>query len=127
MERVYGIGGVFFRASDSPAVAEWYETHLGARKTPDTHEEASWCRRRARPFSPPSSPTPATSATPPDKWMVNFRVDDLDAMAAQLFAAGIDLEIEEEVFPQWALRSPERFGGEPDRALGAGRHRSQRA
>src|SRR5688572_28668137 len=29
MERVTGIGGFFFRASDPKTLAEWYERHLG--------------------------------------------------------------------------------------------------
>jgi len=29
MEKVDGIGGVFFRAKDPAALARWYETHLG--------------------------------------------------------------------------------------------------
>ena len=27
--KVLGIGGVFFRSSDTEALAKWYETHLG--------------------------------------------------------------------------------------------------
>lgn len=29
MPKVVGIGGVFFRAADPAALAEWYEKHLG--------------------------------------------------------------------------------------------------
>ena len=32
-------------------------------------------------------------------WMVNFRVGNLDAMAAQLRSAGICVEIDEQVYP----------------------------
>lgn len=32
-------------------------------------------------------------------WMINFRVNDLDAMAAQLRDAGIEVEIENEEYP----------------------------
>ena len=28
MEKVAGIGGIFFRAENSEALSEWYETHL---------------------------------------------------------------------------------------------------
>jgi hypothetical protein len=37
MERVTGIGGVFFRARDPQALAAWYQEHLGV---PRQEEEA---------------------------------------------------------------------------------------
>ncbi len=33
------------------------------------------------------------------KWMVNFRVRDLDAMVAQLRASGITVEVDKEIYP----------------------------
>ena len=41
MEKVNGIGGVFFRSVDPAALADWYEEHLGVRKTPESYEEDS--------------------------------------------------------------------------------------
>ena len=29
MKRVTGIGGIFFKAQDAPALREWYKQHLG--------------------------------------------------------------------------------------------------
>ena len=29
MKRVTGIGGIFFKAQDAPALREWYQCHLG--------------------------------------------------------------------------------------------------
>ena len=38
-------------------------------------------------------------------WMINFRVDDLDAMVAQLRAADIEVEVESETYPNgWFAR-----------------------
>ena len=34
MEKVQGIGGLFFRAKDPTALAQWYETHLGINPAP---------------------------------------------------------------------------------------------
>jgi hypothetical protein len=34
-ERVTGIGGVFFRAEDPKALADWYREHLGVPSTED--------------------------------------------------------------------------------------------
>ena len=33
-ERVTGIGGIFFRAHDPKALAQWYQDHLGISVTP---------------------------------------------------------------------------------------------
>jgi glyoxylase I family protein len=42
MERVHGIGGVFFRARDPKALARWYEDHLGVDVTPGDYETRPW-------------------------------------------------------------------------------------
>jgi hypothetical protein len=34
MERVTGIGGLFFRAKDPKALRQWYQQHLGVTVTP---------------------------------------------------------------------------------------------
>ena len=86
-ERVTGIGGVFFRARDPKALIEWYETHLGVPvnegyvifpESRDTH----WV-----PFSQDTDYWPADKQS-----MVNFTVRDLDAMLAQLRAAGVEVD-----------------------------------
>ena len=42
MEKVTGIGGVFFRAQDPKALADWYSTHLGINKVPDNYNDPAW-------------------------------------------------------------------------------------
>ena len=42
MERVVGIGGVFFKARDPKALAAWYREHLGVPVEPDVQD----CRIR---------------------------------------------------------------------------------
>ena len=42
MERVSGIGGFFFRASDPPALKRWYEAHLGVTMTPTDYHQQAW-------------------------------------------------------------------------------------
>jgi glyoxylase I family protein len=39
MERVTGIGGLFFRARDPAALGQWYQEHLGVTLTPSSYEE----------------------------------------------------------------------------------------
>ena len=35
MKRVAGIGGIFFKSEDPDKLYQWYETHLGIRRSPD--------------------------------------------------------------------------------------------
>jgi predicted enzyme related to lactoylglutathione lyase len=89
MERVTGIGGVFFRARDPAALASWYEEHLGV-PVQDGESYAIFPESRNTVWSPFAEDT--------DYWpsakqaMVNFIVDDLDAMRAQLQDAGIEVD-----------------------------------
>src|SRR4029077_8398384 len=88
MEKVTGIGGLFFRAHDPTALGRWYQQHLGVLLTPSSYQEPVW-QQEAGPTV--FSPFPETSDYFGDchqPWMVNFRVRDLDKMAAQLRAAG---------------------------------------
>ena len=41
-EKVLGIGGVFFRARNPQALAEWYEKHLGITRVPTDYETQPW-------------------------------------------------------------------------------------
>jgi predicted enzyme related to lactoylglutathione lyase len=97
MERVVGIGGYFFRASDPEALAAWYEANLGIA---GMSSGWSW-EQQAGPTV--FAPFPADTdyfGRPEQQVMLNFRVTDLDAMLAQLRAAGapVDDEIAEADF-----------------------------
>ncbi len=99
MEKVTGIGGLFFRATDPAALARWYQDHLGITPSPATYDEKPW-QQEAGPtvFAPfPASTTYFGDAK--QTWMINFRVRNLDAMVAQLRAAGIAVEIDPETYP----------------------------
>lgn len=92
MEKVAGIGGLFFRAHDPKALGNWYQQHLGISLTP-TGEGGSVWQQEAGPTS--FSPFPEKSGyfgDPNKMWMVNFRVHDIDKMVAQLRTAGIDVK-----------------------------------
>ena len=54
MEKVMGIGGLFFRARDPKLLAHWYEQHLGVALTPGSYEDPPWfqeARHRLRTVS----------------------------------------------------------------------------
>jgi predicted enzyme related to lactoylglutathione lyase len=104
MERVRGIGGVFFKAKDPQALARWYADHLGLPvegaggasfrwKDDDLDGNATtvWS-----PFALDSSYF-APSTKP---FMLNFRVKNLDRMLGQLREAGaaVDPKIEESAY-----------------------------
>ena len=96
MAKVTGIGGVFLKCrGDSAALAAWYQTHLGLPletwggailRWPDDKAEDqgltvwSLADKDSQWFSPSDS-----------AFMINYRVDDMDALLAQLRAAGIGI------------------------------------
>jgi glyoxylase I family protein len=99
MEKVTGIGGFFFRAKDPKVLALWYEQHLGILPIPTSYEESGWQQEAG---STAFAACPETSKYFVDAqkvWMLNFRVRDLDKMAAQLEAAGIAVKIDPQVYP----------------------------
>ncbi|MDX6439531.1 MAG: hypothetical protein QOF45_2114 [Gaiellaceae bacterium] len=103
--RVTGIGGVFLRARDPDALRAWYEANLGI-------SISEW---GGNVFEAVPGASTVWSIFPGDTayWpleqqvMVNYRVADLDAMLAQLRAAGaeVDDKVEEQEFGRfgWAV------------------------
>jgi catechol 2,3-dioxygenase-like lactoylglutathione lyase family enzyme len=99
MEKVTGIGGFFFRAKDPKALALWYQQHLGILTIPTSYEATGW-QQEAGPTA--FAPFPETTKYFGDAqkvWMLNFRVRDLDKMAAQLQASGIEVKIDPQPYP----------------------------
>ena len=85
MAQVTGIGGFFFRARDPEALKAWYAAHLGVDSAP------VWTQRAGPTvFAPFAADTDYFAAD--RQWMLNLRVDDLDAMIARLREAGIAVE-----------------------------------
>ena len=92
MEKVAGIGGLFFRAHDPKALANWYQQHLGIALTPTSEGGTVW-QQEAGPTSFTPFPEKTSYFGDPNKvWMVNFRVHDLDKMIAQLRAARMEVK-----------------------------------
>ena len=94
MAKVTGIGGVFFKTrGDKDALAQWYAKHLGIALEPwggavlrwpdDTANDKGltvWhvAERDTKWFAPSEAP-----------FMINYRVDNLEELLAQLNAAGV--------------------------------------
>ena len=96
MKRVTGIGGIFFKAKDAPALQAWYRTHLGIDVQPWGGAAFDWTDATGKPaggttawlIAPESSKQFAPSAAP---FMVNYRVADLHALLAALKAEGCNV------------------------------------
>ncbi|MBO9413861.1 MULTISPECIES: VOC family protein [unclassified Ruegeria] len=93
METVNGIGGVFFRAENPKALAAWYEKHLGVNQL----NPLPWKQREGYTVFAPFAQETEYFGRLEQQWMINFRVDDLAAMTAQLEGAGIAVETN----PEW--------------------------
>ena len=99
MERVTGIGGFFFRAKDPKALAKWYEDNLGILPVPTKYDMPAWETEAGTTVFAPFPKDTSYFGDPAQQWMLNFRVRDLDKMAAQLRAKGSTVEIDPETYP----------------------------
>ncbi len=97
MGRVTGLGGVFFKARDKAKLLEWYRDRLGIdvqswggatfewrdAKDPGKSGSTAWSvfDAKSKYFDP--SPAP---------FMINYRVDDLDALLATLKSQGVEVD-----------------------------------
>jgi predicted enzyme related to lactoylglutathione lyase len=111
MERVLGIGGIFLKARDPQRLAAWYREHLGVPIEPEQTYGTFAGAPAGESFAvtvwsvfPDDTPYFAPSAS---RFMVNYRVSDLDRMLAQLRAAGaeVDERVEEYEYGRfgWAM------------------------
>ena len=90
MARVTGLGGVFYKVEDKEATARWYQEVLGVggewgatfpfAGDPDGYTVLSPFRATTDYFAPSGK-----------DFMINLRVDDLDALTAELEAKGIEM------------------------------------
>jgi predicted enzyme related to lactoylglutathione lyase len=100
MARVTGIGGIFLRARDPKAMLAWYAKHLGIQLNGYGGASFLWTDE-----VPPTTGVTAWSLFPEDtpyfgkgnqqgvqQAMVNYRVDDLDALLTQLAADGVTID-----------------------------------
>lgn len=99
MEKVTGIGGFFFRSRDPSALALWYQQHLGVNVVPTNYDEQPWQQEQGPTAFAPFPEETTYFGNPKQSWMINFRVLNLDAMMAQLRAAGIAVEINPDEYP----------------------------
>jgi predicted enzyme related to lactoylglutathione lyase len=97
--KAIGIGGVFLKARNSKELANWYAAHLGVAAADDGSLVFD---------GPESAGTTVFAHFPADtkyfgdgtqQAMVNFRLDDLDRLLAQLADAGVRVDPKREDYP----------------------------
>lgn len=94
MKRVIGVGGIFFKAKDPQTLVAWYKKHLGMdvqdwggvafQDPPGTAPSPTiWSvfKSDSTMFNPSTAP-----------FMINYRVDDLDALLTVLREEGCAVE-----------------------------------
>lgn len=108
MQKITGIGGIFLKAQNPPALTEWYKEHLGIEFSHGMHIFA-WENP-----APPAEPgqtvfsffkADSSYFQPSEKpFMINFRVSDLSALFQELKAKGVTIagEIEEHEYGKFA-------------------------
>ncbi|HEY4234824.1 MAG TPA: VOC family protein [Lacipirellulaceae bacterium] len=99
MEKVTGIGGIFFRARDPAALGKWYQEHLGVALVPSSYDQPSWWQESGPTVFAPFPATTDYFGPAEQVWMINFRVTNLDRMVEQLSAAGIAVAVDPTQFP----------------------------
>jgi predicted enzyme related to lactoylglutathione lyase len=92
MAKAVGVGGVFLKARDPKALSAWYATHLGipvqhgstlAFEGPESNGMTVFAHFPIDTKYFGDGPQPA---------MLNFRVDDMDQLLAQLAAADVRID-----------------------------------
>lgn len=102
--RVVGIGGIFFKSANQQQMKEWYAANLGLADTGrgvvlPWREKDNPEREQATAWS--VFPSNTTYFEPNQAFMVNYIVDDLDALLTRLAKAGVRID---------PKRMDERFG-----------------
>ena len=113
VERVTGIGGVFFKANDPKAMAAWYRKNLGIQSK-GGYADFTW-RDKDHPevmgltawrIFPTNTTYFGQSSS---SLMINYRVANLDRMLEQLRRSGVKIEkLENYDYGRWAwIMDPE--------------------
>ena len=93
LKRVTGIGGIFFKCKDPKKVREWYQAHLGLNTNQygsvfEWYQGADSTKKGFLQWSPFKETTkyfePSTR-----EFMINYRVENLEALVAELKKEGV--------------------------------------
>ena len=95
MKKVTGIGGVFFKCKDPEKMREWYRTHLGIESekygaTFEWFQEGASSQKGSTSWNPFPDTTKYFEPSTKD-FMINYRVENLEALVAELKANGVTI------------------------------------
>lgn len=95
MKKVTGIGGIFFKCKDPNKVKEWYQTHLGLNTNEygtvfEWHEEADSTKKGLTQWTPFPETTKYFEPSVKD-FMINYRVENLEALVEELKKNGVTI------------------------------------
>lgn len=95
MKKVTGIGGIFFKCKDPNKMKDWYRDHLGLNTneygaTFDWRQDEDPIQKGSTQWSTFSDTTKYFEPSTKD-FMINYRVENLDVLAAQLKSEGVTM------------------------------------
>lgn len=95
MKKVTGIGGVFFKCKDPQKTTEWYQKHLGLDTNPygatfEWYESADSTKKAQTQWTPFPETTNYFGNTTQD-FMINYRVENLEALVEELRKEGVTI------------------------------------
>lgn len=95
MKRVTGIGGIFFKCQDPEKVKEWYKTHLGFELDAygakfEWAQEGDAANKGYTLWTPFSDKTKYFEPSTRD-FMINYRVENLEALVEELKKEGVTI------------------------------------
>jgi len=99
MQRVTGIGGLFFRSKNPADLGRWYQQHLGIDPGPGDYSQKPWSQEGGPTVFAPFPHDTDYFGQSEKQWMINFRVGNLDAMVEQLRAANINVSVDAGTYP----------------------------
>ncbi len=92
-KKVTGIGGIFFKCKDPKKMREWYKTHLGLQTNAygavfEWRQGADTTQKGFTQWSPFAETTKYFAPSTKD-FMINYRVQDITALVADLKLQGV--------------------------------------
>jgi predicted enzyme related to lactoylglutathione lyase len=95
MKKVTGIGGIFFKSKDPQKMNEWYQKHLGLNTNPygasfewfESEDSSKKAQTQWTPF-----PENTNYFAPSEReFMINYRVENLEALVEELKKEGVTI------------------------------------
>jgi predicted enzyme related to lactoylglutathione lyase len=95
MKKVTGIGGIFFKCKDPNKMKEWYKTHLGLETNQyganfEWRQEEDPTKKGSTAWSPFAETSKYFEPSTKD-FMINYRVENLEALVEQLKNEGVTI------------------------------------